>query len=93
MAVRAVGAHRRSAEKGFRLMNGFRLYDAGYAEPVRLSVEHAEALGATEVSEPDENRPARNASKADWVAYAVDQGMTLEGAEAQTRAQLIDQLG
>ena len=71
----------------------FKLYDAGYAKPVRLSEEHAAALGATEVSEPDENRPARNASKADWVGYAVDQGMTQDGAESHTRAQLIEILG
>ena len=75
-------------------MIGFRLYDVpGYDRPLRLSAEHAEALGGTEVSEPDENRPARNASKAAWVAYGVDQGMTQEGAESQTRAQLIEALG
>jgi hypothetical protein len=72
-------------------MPGWKLYDAGYANPVRLSPEHAEALGATEVSEPDENRPARNAAKAEWVAYAEAQGMA--DADSHTRAELIELYG
>lgn len=72
---------------------GFKLYDAGYARPVRLSEEHAERLGATEVSEPDDARPAPRAAKAEWVVYAADQGMDAEAAEGLTKAQLIEQFG
>jgi hypothetical protein len=74
-------------------MIGFKLYDAGYAEPVRLSPEHAEALGATEVSEPDDSRPKESANKAAWVDYAERQGMTREAAESSTKAQLVEQFG
>lgn len=71
----------------------YKLYDAGYAEPVRLSPEHAKALGAREVSVPDPNRPTRNASKAAWVDYAESQGMDRELADSHTRAELIDLYG
>lgn len=73
-------------------MPGFKLYDVpGYDRPLRLSAEHAATLDGREVSEPDENRPARNASKAAWVEYAEAQGAT--DADAQTRAQLIETYG
>lgn len=74
-------------------MIGWKLYDAGYEKPVRLSPEHAKALKATEVSEPDENRPARNASKAAWQQYAADQGMSEEQASQLTRSELIELYG
>ncbi|MFY7069588.1 hypothetical protein ACOQFV_27335 [Nocardiopsis changdeensis] len=35
-------------------------------------------------------RPAKSASKADWLAYAVAQGMPEEEAEAATRDQLVE---
>ncbi|MGW4602736.1 hypothetical protein ACWENS_05600 [Streptomyces sp. NPDC004532] len=37
--------------------------------------------------------PAKNAAKAEWVAYAVAQGADQAAAEALTVAQLIDQYG
>lgn len=39
------------------------------------------------------DRPARNASKADWVGYAVSRGMDQGEAEAATRDDLIEQYG
>lgn len=76
-------------------MIGFKLYDAGYAEPVRLSEEHAKALGAKELSEAsvDPERPSDSASKQVWVGWAEAHGADREAAEGQTKAQLIEQYG
>ncbi len=75
-------------------MPGFKLYEvAGYPEPLRLSPEHAADLGGKEVVETSPDAPAPNAAKAVWVDYAVSQGASQEGAEAQTKAQLIEQYG
>ncbi len=75
-------------------MIGFKLYDVpGVSEPLRLSPEHAEELGATEVSEPDPHRPARNASQAAWAEYAKGQGMDPDAAEAASRNELRDLYG
>lgn len=40
-----------------------------------------------------DDRPARSASKADWVEFAVSKGADREEAEAETRATLIDRYG
>lgn len=70
----------------------FNLYDVpGYARPLRLSADHAEALGGTEV-QPVE-RPNKTATKAAWVEYAVSQGADPANAEAVTRADLIARYG
>lgn len=37
--------------------------------------------------------PARSASKAEWVAYALRQGADQDAAEQLTRDQLIEQYG
>lgn len=37
--------------------------------------------------------PSRNASKGDWVAHAVSQGVAAEEAEASTRDELADRFG
>ena len=37
--------------------------------------------------------PSESAKKADWVDYAVTQGMDRDAAEASTRAELIKQYG
>ncbi|MEK9521454.1 hypothetical protein MIU24_18970 [Streptomyces venezuelae] len=43
---------------------------------------------------PDDiKRPARSASKADWVAYAVALGAEQDAAEQLTRDQLAEQYG
>jgi hypothetical protein len=38
-------------------------------------------------------RPALNAVKAEWVGWAVTQGMTPDDADALTKAELIDKFG
>lgn len=50
---------------------------------------------ADEPSEDPLSRPADYASKADWVAYAVDvdPGLTREAAEAATKNELIEKYG
>jgi hypothetical protein len=70
----------------------FRLYDVpGYDRPLRLSADHAEALGATEMEAVE--RPNKTATKAAWVEYAVSQGADPANAESSTRADLIDRYG
>lgn len=70
-----------------------RYYDvAGHDRPLFLSEEHAELLGAKEHRLPSA-RPALNASKGEWVDYAVAQGANMEAAEAATRASLIEAYG
>ncbi|WP_295035758.1 hypothetical protein [uncultured Microbacterium sp.] len=39
------------------------------------------------------SRPALNASKADWVSWAVTQGATPDDAEAATKQDLIEKYG
>jgi len=44
-------------------------------------------------TEPSEaKRPGKNASKDDWVGYAVSQGMDLDEVDAMTKADLIELL-
>ena len=38
-------------------------------------------------------RPAVNAPKNDWVGHAVSQGMSVDDADAMTKADLIDKFG
>jgi hypothetical protein len=45
------------------------------------------------VDELGSARPARSASKSDWVAYAVTQGFTENEANAKTRDALADHFG
>ncbi len=71
----------------------FKLYEVpGYEEPLRLSEEHAEALGGTEV-EVSSSAPSPSANKSEWVAYAVGQGMDKPTAENMTKAALVEQYG
>jgi hypothetical protein len=44
------------------------------------------------VTEPEPTKPTVNDSKADWVEYAVSQGIIRDDAEAFTKQQLINQL-
>ncbi len=74
-------------------MAGFKLYQvSGYDSPMRLSEEHAEQLGGTEVAETN-TVPSKQAPKSDWVAYAVGQGMDYDTANAMTKADLVAQYG
>ena len=45
------------------------------------------------VPQPVTARPAVNASKADWVGWAVHNGAPAEEAEAMTKADLIEKYG
>lgn len=46
--------------------------------------------GSTAGDSDDDSKPAGNAAKAEWVDYAVDQGMPREDAEALGRDDLRD---
>lgn len=61
----------------------------GASEPLRLSEDHAELLGATPVVETVHERPATSARKDEWVAWAVTaRGLEPDAAEAKTVAEL-----
>lgn len=63
--------------------------------------QDVDAAPVPEPGEPDEeaaeeagdDRPAGNASKADWVAYAVTQGADPDEAEGLSRDELREQYG
>jgi hypothetical protein len=38
-------------------------------------------------------RPAVNATKNEWVGYAVSQGMAVDDADAMTKAELVERFG
>jgi hypothetical protein len=54
----------------------------------RLDVE-ASAEPA-DLGDPDDQMPRKSASKADWVAYAVEHGVPAAEAESLTRDQLVE---
>lgn len=63
---------------------------SGEWTPMETAGEKTPKTDGTAARGPSE-RPAQNASKADWVAYAVDQhGMDREAAESMTKPQLIE---
>lgn len=69
-------------------MPGWKLYEVpGYDGPLRLSPDHAEALGGTLV-EPTA-LPPKSATKATWAEYAKGQGLDPATADSMTRADLI----
>jgi hypothetical protein len=41
----------------------------------------------------DVDPPARSATKAEWATYATTRGATQDGAEAMTKAELIERYG
>lgn len=61
----------------------------------RSTCEHCELLvnpaDAADVDSPAE--PAKSASKAAWVDFAVAQGADRDAAEAKTRGDLVDEFG
>lgn len=65
---------------------------AGTDRPLLLSDEHAELIGATEVS-TRAVRPNKAAAKSEWVDYAVGTGADPTVAESMTRADLIARYG
>lgn len=56
-------------------------------------VRVANAAGNAYEGDTVATRPALNASKADWVSWAVTQGATPDDAEAATKQDLIEQYG
>lgn len=58
-------------------------------------VRVADADGNPVGDEPALVQPAKTASKADWVGYArrVDPGLSVDDADAMTRADLIEKYG
>jgi hypothetical protein len=70
-----------------------KLYDVeGHSRPLRLSEQHAEALGATEHVAPTQ-APTKRASRAAWVEYATAQGADPTALDAMTRAEIIERYG
>ena len=69
---------------------------AGLPEPEQSTPPSAEPRGPAASPVPVGTvgtRPAQVALKADWVAYAITQGMTAEDAEAATKDKLIELYG
>lgn len=84
------------------------MFDAGYAEtddPAVIAYARRHGYTVEDEDEPphpppsgdtgpdDTERPARSASKAEWVAYAVAQGADQDDAEQSTKDALIEQYG
>jgi len=49
-----------------------------------------EAQSTMDLVNGDIRRPGKNASKNEWVGYAVSQGMSVNDADAMTKADLIE---
>lgn len=60
-------------------------------EGAEISREQAEAVGYEAKTESDP--PSQADLKADWIDYAVEQGMDPDEAEDLTKAELIEQFG
>lgn len=70
-----------------------KLYDVpGHDEPLTLSDEHAEIIGAIEHVDV-EAMPTRNANKQAWIDYALSQGAHVATLEQMTRTEIIDAWG
>ena len=52
-----------------------------------------EAHGAMDLVNGEIRRPGVNASKNEWVGYAVSQGMRVDDADAMTKNDLIEMYG
>lgn len=52
-----------------------------------------EAHGAMDLTAGEIRRPGVNAPKNEWVGYAVSQGMSVDDADAMTKADLIEKYG
>lgn len=72
-----------------------KLYDVdGHDQPLMLSDEHAELIGATEhAAEHADERPTRNALKSEWIDYAISQGGDPAVVESMTRVEIVEQYG
>lgn len=52
-----------------------------------------EAHGAMDLTAGEIRVPGKNAAKNEWVGYAVSQGMTVDDADALSKADLIERFG
>jgi hypothetical protein len=69
-----------------------KLYDVpGVERPLLLDETRAEQLGYSE--HVDATTPKRNASKQEWVDYAVQQGADPESAASSTKSELVAEYG
>lgn len=64
--------------------------DRGQLHRVSADGSDYEAHGATDLANGTIRRPGINASKNEWVGYAVSQGMRVDDADAMTKADLVD---
>ena len=80
--------------------------ERGMAVPPPFNAERAAVLGVTEdepeaepmkseesAEDTEDQRPAKNAVKAEWVDFAVAHGMERAEAEDMTKDALIEQFG
>jgi hypothetical protein len=73
-------------------LQGRWLVDHGYAHLADATPSSDLNLPPLE-PEPEVEPPLPRAPKADWVAHAQTQGMTVDEADAMTKAQLIERFG
>jgi hypothetical protein len=57
------------------------------------SLKRVNKDGTDYVEQAERARPALNATKLDWVSWAVHSGATVDAAEALTKSDLIEQYG
>ncbi|MGX1909004.1 hypothetical protein ACWIID_09095 [Streptomyces phaeochromogenes] len=89
--VRGAGAHVAERERPVEGSARAEELDALAADPA--SGWHVEESGPEPEPEPEPEpivleRPAKSASKADWKAYAIQEGMDADEAEKATRDEL-----
>lgn len=67
-------------------------YQAERGQLVRVNADGSpyEAHGAMDLVKGEIRRPGINASKNEWVGYAVFRGMSVDDADAMTKADLIE---
>jgi hypothetical protein len=62
----------------------------GLGAPPVVAAPNGDGLVPVTEVEPQDNPPPRKASKSDWKAYAIAQGMSEEDADRATRDELAD---
>ena len=61
--------------------------------PINATADETGITGLVEAAEASDGQPPGNATKGAWVDYAVAQGMDRDGAEASTKAELVERYG
>jgi hypothetical protein len=70
-----------------------RMFPPRSSVAVTVSDARAERLLASGWTTGGADVPTKSASKAEWVDYAVSQGMSRDDAESSTKADLVEQYG